>query len=154
MKIAGRKIEGMNKRNIVIPRPDGDIVLVAQGVPTYKEFGEICPIPVAPKKKFPNGRMESVTDDPQYKEACNQWAERKTSWLILKSLEATPGLEWELVDLANPDTWNRYQEELAQAGFSEPELARIIEGVMEANGLNQAVLDEAEKRFLASQAQE
>jgi hypothetical protein len=67
-------------------------------------------------------------------------------------LSATPGLEWELVDLENPDTWERYQEELQQCNFSDIEMTRIIEGVMTANGLNQAVLEEAEKRFLAGQA--
>jgi hypothetical protein len=79
MKIAGRKIEGINKKRIVIPREDGDIILVAQGVTSYKEFEEICKMPDPPVRTYPDGRKEVVKTDENYKKACDKWAARRTS---------------------------------------------------------------------------
>ncbi len=72
--------------------------------------------------------------------------------MILESLKATPNLEWESVNPSDPKTWGGYENELVDAGFSIPEISRVIDCVFDANGLNQKKIDEATKRFLAGQA--
>jgi hypothetical protein len=151
MKIDGKKLEGINTVRVILPRQDGDIILIARGVPSYKGFEEVCPRPVPQMKTFPDGHKEAMIKDPSYEAAISTWAERKSTWLVLESLSATPGLEWETVDRNDPETWGNFNQELIDSGFSEFEVVRIIDGVMTANGLNQTVLDQAEKRFLAGQ---
>ncbi len=148
MKISGKKIEGKNTQHIIIPRADGDIVLIAEGISSFKEFQEVCQPPVPPIREYPDGRKEAVRSDSNFLKATNEWAKRKSQWMVIKSLEATPGLEWDTVDIVDPTTWDNFESELASAGFTEFDIARIIEGVMTANGVNQAMLEEAEKRFL------
>jgi hypothetical protein len=71
--------------------------------------------------------------------------------MILKSLSATEGLEWEQVDMSKPETWHNYGDELVSSGFSPAEIFAITEAVMTACGLNQKKIDEATERFLAGQ---
>ena len=154
MKIAGKKIEGLNTVRILIGRPDGNIEFIAQGIPSYEEFNKVCPAPNPPKRTYPDGRIEENRADPKFKEAAAEWANRKGHWTILKSLSATKDLVWETVDMENPETWEKYLKELQEAGLSEVEITKVINGIMTANGLNQVMIDEAEKRFLAGRGQE
>lgn len=153
MKIAGKKLSEASKVNIVLPRTDGDIVLIAKGITSYKEFMDICPIPKPPVIKTPKGETKLDITDEAYVELRNKWAEKKTAWMIIKSLEDTPGLEWETVKSDDPDTYLNYLEELQNSGFTEAELNRIMDKILLANGINAEMIEEAEKRFLAGQVQ-
>lgn len=153
MKIAGQVIEGPKTEVIVIPRESGDIVFKAQPVLDFEPFEKINPTPNPPETMFPGGRKVQNLEDPNYKKELDNWAQQKTDWMVLKSLEATEGLEWETVDMAKPDTWENFKTELAKT-FTPGEQSKIIEIVLIACGLNQSKIDEATKRFLATQAQE
>ena len=49
MKLAGRKIEGANVEYIVLPRGDGEpLVLKAQAILDYSPFDMLCPPPRPP----------------------------------------------------------------------------------------------------------
>jgi hypothetical protein len=155
MRIKGRKIEGVNQETIIIPRGNGEtIVLIAQAVLSYEDFDKICEEPVAPVKMVKGGLKVENLDDPAYKEAMAQRNRLRMAYIVLKSLEATPDLEWDLVDMSDPNTWLKYREEWTQSGFSEVEQMRIINAVMSANSLNEAKLEEARESFLRSQAQQ
>jgi hypothetical protein len=151
MKIGGKKLEGVSTRRIIIPRQDEDIVIIAKGITSYAEFNKICPPPDPVMKIYPDGRKELDSENPDYRKALTKWSERKGQWMILESLSATPDLEWEKVKIDDPETWGSYHQELVDAGFVEYEIARIVDGVMTANGINQEMIMEAEKRFLAGQ---
>ena len=154
MKIHGKKISGPNIEVVVFPRNDGDIVFKAQAVLDYTEFDKLNPMPEAPTIMRRGGVLSKDTTDAKYIAAIDAWSESRTHFMVLKSLEATPGLEWETVKMPVPDTWNLYQQELNDSGFSPAEMARIVNCVVDACGLNQKKIDEATERFLAGQGQD
>ena len=153
MKIHGKKLDGPSIEVVVIPRQSGDLVFKAKAVLDYEECEKLNPMPQAPKRLMPGGAVQENTEDPRYKKAMTDWANRKFYWMLLIALQATEGLEFETVEMDDPSTWENYKQEMRDAGISPGELARIEICVSDACGLNQAKIDEATKRFLAGQAQ-
>jgi len=150
VKINGKVIDGPKEKVVVIPRDGTDIVFKAKAVLDYSDYEKICPMPTPPEVIKPGGEKSLDVEDADYIKALDKWARNKSRWMILKSLSASPGLEWETVDMSKPDTWENYHTEL-QSAFSSGEIARILGIVTEACGLNQDKIDEATKRFLAGQ---
>jgi hypothetical protein len=152
MKYAGKTIDGPSFDVIVFPRLDGDIVFKCQCVLDYEPFRKICPLPEPPKimRKGETVYSQNV-EDPEYLEKLHHYSELKTHWMVLKSLEATESLEWDTVDFANPETWSNYTDELLKGGFTDSQIAKIINTVAAVNGLNDKMMEEAKKRFLAGQ---
>jgi hypothetical protein len=112
---------GIHLEPIIIPRPEEDLVFHARGVEDFEEFEKLCPPPEPP-------------------------------YMVVKGLsEGTPDLEWETVSLENHHTWTKYREELRESGLSDIEVNRIVAGVMRANSLSEVAVEQARKRFLASQ---
>jgi hypothetical protein len=153
MKIHGKVIKSCEEV-VVIPRADGNIVFRARLVSEFNDYNTLFPPPNPPQILRPGGERISDISDKEYIDARTKWAENKSNWLILKSLEATEGLEWETVDMTNPNTWANYRKELESSGFSVIEITRIIMITINANGLNQTKIDEATAAFLAIQAKE
>lgn len=151
MKIAGRIFTGPRVETVVLPRQDGDIVIKAKAVLDFDEFEKLCKAPEPPMMMKPGGEQLPLLDDKDYLKKLEAYADKKTNWMMLKSLEATEGLEWETVDFNDPDTWGNYQEELKKAGFSFAEVGTIVRLVSDACGLNQSKIEEATKSFLAGQ---
>jgi len=151
VKIHGKKIDGPKEQLVVIPRPSGDVVFKARAVRDFSDFDKICPLPTPPEVIRPGGVRSLDPEDLDYKKKLDEWARNKSTWMIVKSLDATPGLEWDTIDWAKSETWKNYETELMEAGFSAAEMARIIGIVMDACGLNQEKIDEATERFLAAQ---
>ena len=148
MLMHGRKIEGPNEEIIVIPRPEEPIVFTARAVLDMSEFDDLCPRPKPGVRIMRGGERVEETDNPTYKAKLDDYGTKRLQFIVLKSLEATEGLEWETVDLENPHTWGNYEEELKNSGFSEVEVNRIVLGVLNANSLNEAKLEQARKLFL------
>lgn len=154
MKIHGRTFSGPDVVPVVIPRTDGDVVFKCQAVLTFDEFDALCPTPEPPGVLKPGGERSSDLTDKTYLDALDAWGLMRTNWMILKSLEATDGLEWEQINMSEPETWDKFRVELSGDGFTIGEIGRLVQGVTEACGLNQERIDEATKRFLAAQAAE
>ena len=154
MKLNGKKIEGPNVEVVVIPRRTGNLVFKAQAVLDYDVFDAICPTPKPRESIKPGGERTLMYNEKDYTVALDKWASKKTEWMILKSLEATESLEWETVDMDDPDTWVNYQDELKAASLSPMEIARIVNAVTAACGLDQSKIDEATAAFLAGLAEE
>jgi len=152
MKIGGKKPSAPKPETIVIPRNDGDIVFLAAAVLDDTEFDSICPAPLPPIITKRGGAQSKDMEDRKYLEKLGQHSRKRFAWLILKSLSATPDLVWETVDLKNPDTWLLYDKELQNSGFVQAEINRIIQGVMDANAMNDEKIQQAKDRFLRSQA--
>ena len=154
MRIAGREIKGSNVETIIIPRGEKAIVFKAQALLDETVVEALCPRPKPRVSIGKGGKRIERTEEKSYQDALNEWGERRVAWLVLKSLEATEDLEWDTVDLNDPNTWLNYKQELIDAGFSDAERARIIEGVMAANGLSESKVEEARQRFLLSMQEE
>ena len=149
MKMQGKKLDARGIEYIVIPRPGEDIIFTAQSVLDMDEFENVVARPTPPIRTYKGGVQQAVLDDETYQQSLNDWASKHTDWLCLKSLEATEWLEWDTVDINNPETFKNWHEEMKEAGFSSAERLRVIQGVMTANGLNQERIDEARESFLA-----
>lgn len=151
MRILGQEIKGPNEELIVIPRGDGQIVLKARAVLDYKDFDRLCPEPKAPWIMKPGGVKEQNFNDVNYVAAIRQRVTKQTFFMFIKSLEATPGLTWDTIDLKAPDTWLNFEKELEESGFSQIERNIITRSVMVANNLDERKIEEARQRFIQSQ---
>ena len=147
MRIAGRKIDGPNEVVLVIPRGNSDdIVFKCVAVTSFDEFETNSPLPLPPKSITPQGEVEN-RNDPTYKLQLSQREISRMAWMTLKSL-APSDIEWDTVDMEQPATWNNYNQELQDAGFSTVEINRIGNAVLEANALDEAKLEAARQSFL------
>jgi len=153
MKYAGKQIEGPNVEMVFIPRTDGDLVFKCKAVldQDYESFETLCPDPQPPEVIRPGNIRTPNVADPEYGKQIDEWANKRTAFMILASLSATDELEWDTVAMEDPDTWANYKTELQSSGFTAAEIMRIVSGVMSACGMNDDKIDEARERFLAAQ---
>lgn len=150
MKINGKQIRGPQIEVVVIPRGNEEIVIKAKAVLGFEDFEKLSPQPLPPMKLLPGGETQQNVADPKYQERLNIWAQQRMDWMILESLSATEDLTWETVEKDKPETWGNYKKEL-ETTFTAAELSKILDIVMTACGLNQSKIEEATKRFLATQ---
>ncbi len=150
MKVNGTTFDGTREEVLVIPRGGHDVVFKAKAIEDMEAFEKICPSPVAGTKMLKGGLTVSNTEDPAYQAKLTEWAGLKTAWMVIESLKATEGLEWDTVT-DDPATWPNYSDDLRKSGFSDAELGRLIALVSAANGLNQSKITEATERFLVGQ---
>lgn len=149
MKINGKEIQKQGIETVVFPRTDGDLVFKAQPITSFEDFDKLCPAPKAPELLKPGGiRIEDV-EHPEYKKALGIWAEKRSNWMLIQSLSATPGLTWDTVNLSDSETWKNFAEELTKCGLSAFELSKLFDIIITACGLTQSKIEEATKRFLA-----
>lgn len=149
MKLFGKPVEPRGIEIVVIPRKSGDLVFKLKPV-DLSNFEDILPEPKNLTRVYNDGTTKSITNE----EAYANWAEKKSSYMILQSLSATEYLTWDTVDLNNPETWGNYRKEMIDDGFSEMELSKILEGIITACGLSSDKIEEARKSFLASKAEQ
>jgi hypothetical protein len=154
MKLNG-EVAGVRREPVVFKRGGKDIVLWVEAQQSFDEFNKLCPLPEPPEYKQP-GNKPTIKDvkDPEYVKALNKRGDFFSQWLVVASLGATPGLEWEKVKPSEMGTWKFWQEELRDFGLAELELAHIIRKVNQVNALSSSELDEAVESFLAESAQE
>lgn len=151
MKLASFTPTGPNIVEAVIPRPNGQAIMFkCQAVLDYSDFDTLCPVPKPPVRVYSNGRQELDYDDAKYKEKSEKWGKFRLGFVLMRSLAATEGLEWEHAKLGDPETWLNIENEFRSLFMTDAEIRYVIECVMEANSLNEDKLDEARKSFLAS----
>lgn len=150
MKLNGEKVEGPNVEILVIPRGGNrpDVVFQARAILDSKPFETLCPAPVPPVRIMKGGAREKNFDDPGYKTEMELYNEKRMAWMVIESLKATDGLEWETVKENDHTTWTGFKDELKAAGFSYIEVQRIENCVYAANCLNETKVEEARKSFL------
>lgn len=154
MKLNGISVEPPEPKTIVIPHGDQEVVFKAQLVDDFTEFDELCPRPTPPVIRDKEGNERRDISDKDYLQRLNDYSEKRSNWMFLKSLLATEGLEFDIVDMSDPETWNSFDDEFKAAGFSEYQIERIKLLAFQANGMDQKLIDEATERFLAGRAQE
>lgn len=152
MKI-GKQELGPQIRVLVIPRQTGNIIFKAKAVLDYKAFDALIKMPVPPTVTM-KGETEAKPNfkDSKYMEDLNKYVELKRDWMFIESLSITPDLVWEKIKLTDPASWKLWTEELMEAGFTPSEVNRIVGLIIDANGMDQTLIDEATKSFLAGQA--
>jgi len=151
MKIKGKRLESTNEITIVLPRFNGeDIVFKARVVLDYPNLDKLIKKPEAPSI-LKKGKQEKDYTDKGYRDRIQKNYEHRLNYMVLLSLAATEGLEWETVDLEKPETWENWETELKESGIPNSEVMYIFNKVQEVNSLDQEKLDEARERFLLAQ---
>lgn len=151
MRLSGRTLSPPKPQRIVIPREEEDpIILFAGAILDYGPFNALCPRPVPPAIMKVGEPTRHDFNSPIYAQKLTAYSQRRTDWMLLTSLSATSGLEWDSVKLDDPKTWNNIHEELAKV-FTESEIHLIIQGVTNANVPSEDRQQEALQRFAASQ---
>lgn len=160
MKIQGITLTKLNEVVLVFERngitengqkPD-DIVFRLNPVDSYDTFLKLCPEPQPGKKVLPGGVVEMDTEAESYVKARAEWLTRQINFTLIMSLMGTPGLEWEIVDLEKPSTWEKVVEELQQCCY-DGEIMALYQASTEVNNVTDASLNKARERFLAGERQ-
>lgn len=148
--IGGRTVSGPKTVLLVLPREPEDIVFKFVSVLDDDEFLALYPEP-RPRRQTETktGKTVLLTEENQYKKAWAAWNKAKTNWFFLKSIEPSH-VEWQTVDMLKPDTYDKWQQELHDAGFSFAETNTIWQKFESTNVLTEKMLEEARLRFLAS----
>jgi len=154
MKFQGIQINPPEPKVLVIPHNGIDVVFQAQHVDDYSAFDELVPKPIPVKVRSADGTEKIDFDDKAYQKEVDDWSNKRSNWMFIKSLEVSKGIEWDIIDMKKPDTWLKFDQELSNAGFNGPVIERVKMLCFQACGLDQSMIDEATERFLAGRAQE
>ena len=148
MKFNGTEIKP-NVVWVVIPRNPLDITIEINCLTQqdYEAFDELVEEPTPPQMMKPGGVTDVDRSDPGYLSALADKSRRRTAYIYLKSLEKS-ALEFEKARLADPETWCDVFQELEDT-FGQAETAKIMEGILAANGLDGDKIEEATQAFLA-----
>lgn len=155
MKLGTRNRLEPSVKYVVIPRfkEDGsaeDCAFTLRTVLDFSNFDKVCPEPIPPMRVMAGSSISiPVLDDPDFTKQRLEWGKRKVNWIVLESLKATEDLEWQDVKDSDPSTWHKYKDELKVFGLNDLEITKIINTAFEINAVNDELLEEARKRFLA-----
>ena len=154
MKMNGLSFDGPKPVTCVIPIGNQELVFTIKPVVSYEEFDEVCPRPEPPGGIDGKGNKEKNYKHPTYLEAVDVYSQRRMDWMYLKALEDTEGLEWETVDMKNPETFQNFAKEMEEAGVPVQYIDHFKFKIIQICGLDPQRIDEATERFLASREQE
>lgn len=150
LMIGGQVAPGPKKKELYLPRDTGVIVFHFLAVNDDSDFQALVKRPGVPRVwKVGEGNVDNPAD-PNYIKKRDDYAEKKGNWYFLTSI-APSNITWETIDMANPETWGNWQNELKAAGFSESERDRIYSSFLECNMVTDSMLIEARNRFFSEQ---
>lgn len=150
MKIGGKEVEAyLHEDVLILPRGESALVIRAKAIPDFDEFNKICPTPKPPGGLTKDGWVPDTEDDT-FKKRVEQHAIQRIGWMMIMSLQE---VEWDTVDIDNPKTWHKWEDDLRDAGFTTVEANHILALVLEVNSLNDVKLKEARDSFLRGQEQ-
>jgi hypothetical protein len=155
MKINGRVVKGPNFELIVIPRGNGDenIIMKAMAVLSMDGFDKACPAPTPPAKIVAGGEKQFDFKDKNYQLAMARHGRQRLAWTIVESLKlGGNNIEWDKVKEDDSNTWESWDQDFRDAGFSNVEVQRVMAGVFAANCLNEQMIESARTTFLRGMA--
>lgn len=153
MKLNGVPILKRFEDFVVLPREGSDdLVFRLVPVDSYEDFNKLCPEPRPPRRKLP-GQEQSVPvyDSPKYVAAMSKHNRLSYDYMCVKTFA---DVEWDTVDINNPETWANWTTDFLNAGIRGSEFTALMNGIMKINSLNSDHLEEARERFLAMRRQQ
>lgn len=149
MKINGKTFTTPPRKDVVIMRGSEPVHFILEAILDYTEFEEVCKLPNPPIRVTPGKGKTPVYDDPNYTKAIHEWSGKRVDWMFLKGVIPTD-IEWETVDMADPETWGNYKTEMRKAGFTDAQLGHLLSAITDLNGLDPEKIEKATKDFLAT----
>lgn len=149
MKIKGKEIKSAYEKEVILRRGkrDADIVFTVRAVLDFDDFEKMVPVPTPPTKLVRDQGKVKDFESPVYKAQVMLRNQQRTAWMFIHSLLATEGLEFDIVKLDDPSTWLRYPEEFRAAGLSAGEVNRVMQAILEVNGLAEDKVEEERRSF-------
>ena len=153
MKFKGITLEPPKAQPLVLPIGGVDVVLMIKPVYDDSPFLDLSPRPEPPVLHMADGSKKIDVDDSAYALASDTWSRNSTTWRYLKALEDSE-IEWEQVDINDVSTYQYFEQELSEAGFSRIYIHNILLKIHTLSGMNQALIEEATERFILGMGQE
>ena len=156
MKIGDQKIEGdlaeLNEDVLVLPRRKTQIVLTARALPDMTDFEKHVSEP-QPKKVFHKGKgWVADTEDVTYMEQMARYGKLRVAYFAVFSLKPSE-IEWDLVDEGDAETWDKWEEDFKNSGFTQHECNLILAKCFQVNQLDERKLEQARSLFVHGQEQ-
>jgi hypothetical protein len=137
---------------LVFKRGEGQfLAFYAQPVWSYDEFDQLCPTPENKNFVFTREGKKVDDDSPAFRVQLKEYALRKWSWLVLKTLEPSK-IEWDQVKEDDPKTWGLVEKEL-QESLAVFEFNKLMDLVDEANAMSDEKLEANAETFFQIAAQ-
>jgi len=148
MKIAGQEVRGTIEDVLVLPRGKGeDLVIRGRAETDPQKFKEMVAVPEPPITQTASGNQPDFTN-PGYIAQMNAYSQQRFGYLILNTLYEC---EFDILDIEDPKTWGKWDQEFTDAGFNEMDKTRIVNFVSTVNSLNERAVEAARENFLRSQ---
>lgn len=150
MKKGGIKLTAPTD-TVVFSRGDNVLAFHIEGLGSMDEFDKLVMTPQPPTIRKPNGATFKDEKDATYLAKLEDMGKLRMAYIVIKSL-ANDDLEWEQVDPANPDTWERWQAELEEAGLTVFERNFLLGKILAINGIGtDDIYAKVRDDFLANQ---
>jgi hypothetical protein len=146
MRLKGKSIPLPKPVTVTFHRGDEVFTLVVKAVLDGEGFDKILSEPVPPVITKVGGSTSPDLRDKKYLQAKKDWELKRTTWFLLEALSATPDLEWETVDINDPDTYPNLEKELET--FTPQERARLFEAINEAQNPTGKTEEQALENFI------
>ena len=150
MKINGVAVIQPTEGLLVLPRSDREYVFRAKPLPDFEKFNALVPLPEPPGVLTKDGWVPD-TKDKSYLGIITNYHLQRNAYMVIHTLEPS-NIEWDKVDANNPKTWNGWEKEMRDAGFTQPEVNCIFQFCIEMNSLSEEKLRLARESFLRGQA--
>ena len=156
MKINGITVTTPKPSVLVLPHNGRDLIIKARYVTNQEldELDKILPEPKPPTKQVvdSNGKLGPAIPDltnEKYQEQLTKYHSQRMAWVYIKSLEATENMEWDTVNINDPETWENWHTDLERSGLPASYTIHISRLVTDTQGWNSERIDEATQNFLA-----
>ncbi len=130
MKLSGVEVHAKYRKEEVILRDDTEFVFKLEAVGDYDSFEEKYPRPQPPTINR-KGVESPDLEDEDYKELVSEWAGWRINWMCVQTFQ---DVEWKTVT-NEPETFENWETELGEAGFSYNEVGRLRNAILTVNGL-------------------
>ncbi|MHA1950751.1 MAG: hypothetical protein ACXAEN_26240 [Candidatus Thorarchaeota archaeon] len=156
MKIGEQVIEGeladLNEDVLVLPRRKTQIVLTARALPDMTDFDKLVPEPT-PKKNFHKGKgWIPDLKDKTYMDSMKRYGRLRVAYFVVKSLVPSE-IEWDTVDIDDPNTWDNWEDDFKKSGFTQHECNLVLSLCFSVNQLDERKLEQARQLFVLGQEQ-
>lgn len=148
MKVNGIVLTSMRIVEVYLPISGGQAVeFKFRPLRSDENFESILTKPEPPTKTGKGGVKHANVEDKFFKDAVTDWVTKKLDWEFLTSVSITEGLEWETVNMGDPNTWKNWRDDAAKV-FGNSELNKLFGGFLDAQYLTEEVMEKARERFL------
>jgi hypothetical protein len=156
MRIKGLDKSKPNIEVVIFPRHDiDDIVIKCKAVISYDRFSKLVAEPILGTALFPDGTRKPTDETrKKFSEDSISYFEMRHGFMLYETLKDNENIEWESVSKDDPISWKNCAKEIDSLPITDAESNRLVAAINRANGMSDALIEEAEQSFLVREASE